>query len=124
MLNQISWADYISTIIAVTILYYLFTGGHYYGRDILQYISARSKSTDTSISFGPGQIQPAFVPDELKAFLSEARDSDIATMLSGIQYILNRYEFDEEKKNNVNTYIKNNCSVTLTEDELRGIWTK
>jgi hypothetical protein len=123
MLNQISWADYISTIIAVTILYYLFVGGHFYGKDILLYVSARSAKSN-SISFAAEQVQPSFIPDELKAYITEAGNADKDLIISGMNYILKRYDVDDITKSNINTYIKTNCSAHLSDQEMQGIWTR
>lgn len=123
MLSQVSWADYISTIIAITILYYLFAGGHFYGKDILLYISARRTSSN-AISFSEKQAPPAFIPDELKAFIVEAGDTDKESLISGMNYILQRYDLDHSTKNNINSYIKDNCSAHLSDEEMQGIWTR
>ena len=122
MLSQISWADYTSTIIAVTIMYYLFAGGHFYGKDILLYISARSANAN-AISFTE-QAPPTFVPDELKAFIAETGETDKDSILSGMNYILQRYDLDHATKNSINSYIKDNCSAHLSDEEMQGIWTR
>jgi len=122
MLSQISWADYTSTIIAVTIMYYLFVAGHFYGKDILLYISARH-SNSNAISFTE-QETPAFVPDELKAFIAETGESDKDSIISGMNYILQRYDLDHSTKNKINSYIKDNCSAHLSDEEMQGIWTR
>jgi len=123
MLSQISWADYTSTIIAATIMYYLFVGGHFYSKDILLYISARSANAN-SISFTSEPEAPAFVPDELKAFIAETGEADKDSIISGMNYILQRYDLDDTTKNSVNSYIKDNCSAHLSDEEMQGVWTR
>lgn len=122
MLSQISWADYTSTIIAVTIMYYLFAGGHFYGKDILLYISARRANSNTSFAAEP--VRPSFIPDELKAFIAETGDADKESIISGMNYILQRYDIDHPTKNNINSYIKDNCSAHLSDEEMQGIWNR
>ena len=123
MLSQISWADYTSTIIAVTILYYLFAGGHFYGKDILLYLSARSANSNTP-SFIAEPVLPSFIPDELKAFIAETGDADKESIISGMNYILRRYDLDHSTRNGINSYIKDNCSAHLSDEEMQGIWTR
>ena len=123
MLSQISWADYTSTIIAVTILYYLFAGGHFYGKDILLYISARSANSKAA-SFTAEPVQPSFIPDELKAFIAETGDADKESIISGMNYILQRYDIDHATKNSISSYIKENCSAHLSDEEMQGVWTR
>ncbi len=123
MLNQISWADYISTIIAVTIVYYLFVATHYYGKDILLYISARSAGSN-SISFTREQSESTLIPNELKAFIAETDHADKDSIISGMNYILKRYDIDHTAKDKINTYIKVNCSAHLSDEEMQGIWNR
>ena len=104
-------------------MYYLCVGGHFYGKDILLYLSARSASSN-SISFTAEQVPPAFIPDELKAFIAEAGDADKDSIISGMQYILQRYDLDDTTKNSVNSYIKDNCSAHLSDEEMQGVWTR
>lgn len=123
MLNNISWADYISTIITLTILYYLLIGLHYYGRDLLVYIGGRNQGNSNRLTFMEKSPVPS-IPDELSAYIEESGHADNETLLSGMRHILKRYDVEESTKINIQSYIKDHCSAHLTDEEMQGIWTR
>lgn len=127
MLNHISWADYTSTIIAVTIVYYLFVIAYYYGRDIIYYVSLKTNGSRDQ----PGllwQDPVASISDELNAFIAEnARNgSDKVSILSGARCILQRFPIQQDAGGKIEETItrlcEQYCSVHLADDELKGLW--
>ena len=50
MLSQISWADFASTIAAITVFYYIATVIHYYRYEIAYYFSAKEKQQPVSFT--------------------------------------------------------------------------
>lgn len=139
MFTDISWSSYITFMIALLAVYYLFIGFTYYRSDLLQLFSGKE--------FRPNQIfhqenlQQAFqkqdmfqvsqsLGDEIMAYLSEAgRDTlNKEDILQSLKSLVAKYPsikdsaFRDVIQNLILTESETNCSIHLSEEELSALW--
>src|SRR4051812_3894005 len=93
MFNQVSWADYISTLITTTVFYYCFVAARYYRHDIAWWISNRQRTPLQVAVAAHEQHSSALFKDELQAFCREASQQSFerSAILSSISLLLQRY---------------------------------
>lgn len=152
MFTEISWSNYITIVIVLLAIYYLFIGFRYYRTDLLQLLSGREFTTD-KVSFTstkpdkPDQtqhqsdLQQAFksqdlfqvaqsLGDEIMAYLNEAgRDTlNKEDIIQSLKSLIAKYPsikdspFCEVIQNLIVTECKTSCSIHLSAEELSALW--
>ena len=146
MLNNISWASYTYAISIILLIYYVFVIAIFYRKD-LQGILARHRERGAPLHATPANVDAdgysQDVPTEAKVsnethelLLSlqslikkaAARKFPKEELLHSLKLKLQTYPSIEDirLKGNVNNFIKleceNNCSIHLTEEEVKVLW--
>lgn len=150
MFSNISWSAYLAFIAVSALIYYAFVFYTYYRHDLLKTLKGKQAFANSVHFTGDVSMQstlPSAInhedykpkleesiaqsfSDEVLAYLQEAGQSDIAKdiLLQCLSVIAGKYpslaqsvhkEFIDEF---VISQTEINCAVSLSEDEVRGIW--
>lgn len=152
MFTEISWNGYITIVIVLLAVYYLFIGLRYYRDDLLQLLSGRKfPQTDKPLTVLPStkldqtphqaNLKQAFekqdffqvaqsLGDEIMAYLNEAgRDKlNKEDVMQSLRSLIAKYPpiknspFREVIQNLIVTECETNCSIHLSEQELSTLW--
>jgi hypothetical protein len=135
MFTQISWTDYITTVVVLLAAYYLFIGYRYFRVDLLQLLSGRKMLSGDKVKvkaavqrFEKENIQeaaeePAFqiaqaASDELQAYLQEASSNKLneEEVKNGLRKLLGKYPKLKESSfcELIENLIINECELNLS----------
>ena len=152
MFSNFSWSEYLFFIAILSLVYYAVVLYTYYRHDFLIAIkrnqfsspTAHVKANDSTQS----NITAAIIPednkakgeeaafqsllDEVRAYLEEKSQTKVekSLLLQDLDMIAGKYPSLAESiyKESIEEFIANqvemNCAVSLSEEELRGIWNK
>ncbi len=148
MLGQVSWTDYLQMITSTLAVYYAFIVTTYYRHDLMHLIKGKQKISTSSFST-PGKTTGAVadltlnaeadrqntklvqaLTDEIQAlvFATGTMQKEKKDILLSLQQLLNKYptikvsSYKSPIEHFIITEYANNCSVHLSEAELKGVW--
>lgn len=128
MFTQISWSSYLTTILLLSVAYYLFLAFHYYRKDVVK-IFAGKKNTGVengSMDFQKPMLQSFSV--EMRAFLFEAIKNNLnkEDIIGSIQMLIRKYPGikDITFRNSVEHVIieESAASIHLNAQDLSELW--
>lgn len=146
MFNNISWSAYLAFIAISALTYYVFVFYTYYRHDLLRTLKGKQALANSVYVTGDVSMQTAvnhghYKPkleesimqsfsDEVQAYLEEAGQRDIPKdiLLQSLSVIAGKYPSLAQSayKESINDFIISkteiNCAVSISEDEVRGIW--
>lgn len=128
MLAQISWTNYILTILLLSIVYYVFIAYKYYRKDIVKIFAGKKINGGESFSmdFQIPMLQSFTV--EVRAFLFEAIRNNLnkEEIMGSIQMLIRKYPGvkDITFRNSVEHTIieESGASIHLSENDLSDLW--
>ena len=128
MFTQISWGNYITTILIITTAYYLFLAFRYYRKDIVKIVTGNKVSIgeNLSIDFQKPLLQSFSV--EVRAFLFEAIKNNLnkEDIMRSIQMLIGKYQGvkDMTFRSSIEHLIieESAASIHLSEQDLSELW--
>jgi len=149
MFSNISWQEYWTSLIVLTLSYYfviyllyfkrglhIFSEKHMFNPDI----SANEESQSTLFEIDKSEVKPTVKDneehiiqacmDELNAFFENQKKTKAvkSELMFGLFTILQKYpsvrnsDFKESLTNVIATQCENICSIHLNAEELKGVW--
>jgi hypothetical protein len=99
MFNSITWGQYVSAIILLSILYYVFVGFKYYRWEILSLIGIRKIDNDTIVIPSAANIKPEENPENYlpKPLQNNGISPTVQPFTDEVQAYLNQTENDISK---------------------------
>lgn len=128
MFTQISWSTYLTTILILSIAYYLLLAFHFYRKDILKIFTGKkiTGSENFSFDFQKPMLQSFSV--EVRAFLFEAIKNSLnkEDIMRSIQMLISKYPGvkDMTFRNSIEHLIieESAASIHLSDQDLSELW--
>lgn len=128
MFRHISWSNYFTTILLLSICYYLFLIYRYYRKDILKIFAGRKITgvENLSTDFHPTMLQSFSL--EIRSFLFEAIRNNLnkEDIMGSIQMLIRKYPGvkDATFRNSIEHLIIEEVaeSIHLSEHDLSELW--
>jgi hypothetical protein len=128
MFRHISWGTYITTILLLTVGYYLFLLYRYYRKDIVKVFEGRKNTGVENLTIDFQQSMQQSFSAEVRAFLFEAIKNNLnkEDIMRSIQMLIRKYEGvkDITFRNSVEHLIieESAASIHLSENDLDELW--
>lgn len=128
MFTQISWSNYISTILILSVAYYLFLAFYYYRKDVVKIFAAKKNISGENISFDFQKPMLQSFSVEVRAFLFEAirNNLDKGDIMRSVQMLIRKYPGvkDMTFRNCIEHLIieESAASIHLGEQDLSELW--
>lgn len=139
MFSSISWQSYISTVVILLVIYYVFVLYTYYRKDIVQLfptgrynVEAREQNMHNDNSESEEQEVTENHVDEVKALIHQAGYSNLPKdeLIFSLQQLFATGRFEtmqtpgfKKRLNKIITYeCQTNCSMHLDEEDLERVW--
>jgi hypothetical protein len=128
MFTQISWSSYLTTILSLSVAYYLFLAFRYYRKDFVKIFAGKKNTDDENVSmdFQKPMLQSFSV--EVRAFLFEAIRNNLnkEDILGSIQMLIRKYPGvkDLTFRTSIEHLIIEDsaASIHLSEQDLSELW--
>lgn len=128
MFTQISWSNYITTILILSVAYYLFLAFYYYRKDVVKIFAAKKNISGENISFDFQKPMLQSFSVEVRAFLFEAirNNLDKGDIMRSVQMLIRKYPGvkDMTFRNSIEHLIieESAASIHLGEQDLSELW--
>ncbi len=128
MFTQISWSTYLTTILLLSIAYYLFLALRYYRKDILKIFAGKKITGSEKFSFDFQNPMLQSFSVEVRAFLFEAikNSLDKEDIIGSIRMLIRKYPGvkDMTLRNSIEHLIIEESAATihLSNQDLSELW--
>lgn len=138
-LEHITWGQYLSHILMLSVLYYVAVLLLFFRRDLVGYLPKQFLPAKQNISFAIESKKPAKEVDDLfslaskaasilKAYIEKNKQPDKKQLLAGLKIQLKSYAvlrytpFEQALNNHIAATVADEYSFGLDDDELSGVW--
>jgi hypothetical protein len=134
MFTEISWSSYVTIVIVLLVIYYLFIGLRYYRTELFRIFAGRKIPADAVKEEVPEKKNifqlTRSLSDEIQAYLDEAGRNTLhkEEVITSLQSLLAKYPsvtdspFRKVIQNLIVTECETCCSIHFGEKELSELW--